>query len=55
MKKKEYIRPEISVLQLEVQAILANSQIRMASDDDYTDEEMDDYWDNPESKDIWAD
>ena len=35
MKKKEYIKPEIAVLQMETQAILAGSYIEKASYDDY--------------------
>ena len=35
MKKKEYIKPEIAVLQMETQAILAVSEIKMATEDDY--------------------
>ena len=43
MKKKEYIKPEIAVLQMETQAILAGSKIMKAMDDDYrnSDEYMD--------------
>ena len=36
MKKKEYIKPEIAVLQMETQAILAVSEIKMATEDDYS-------------------
>ena len=35
MEKKEYIKPEIAVLQMETQAILAGSEIKMATEDDY--------------------
>ena len=35
MEKKEYIKPEIAVLQMETQAILAVSEIKMATEDDY--------------------
>ena len=35
MKKKEYIKPEMKVLQMEIQAILAGSYIRKATEDDY--------------------
>ena len=41
MKKKEYIKPEIAVLQMETQAILAVSEIKKATDDDYRD--LDEY------------
>ena len=40
MEKKEYIKPEIAVLQMEAQAILAGSEIKMATDDDYNDENI---------------
>ena len=35
MKKKEYIKPEMKVLQMETQAILAGSYIRKTTEDDY--------------------
>ena len=35
MKKKEYIKPEMKVLQMEIQAILAGSYIRKTTEDDY--------------------
>ncbi|WP_308274649.1 hypothetical protein [Prevotella sp.] len=35
MKKKEYIKPELNVFQMETQAILAGSYIRKATEDDY--------------------
>ena len=35
MKKKEYIKPEIAVLQMETQAILAVSGIEKAKEADY--------------------
>ena len=35
MKKKEYIKPEMKVLQMETQAILAGSYIIKATEDDY--------------------
>ena len=53
MKKKEYIRPEICVVQMEVHSILTNSQISVAQESDYEEEEIDDYWDS--GKGIWAD
>ena len=40
MKKKEYIKPEVAVLQMEAQAILAVSEIRKATEDDYSDENI---------------
>ena len=53
MKKKEYIKPEIAVLQMETQAILAGSEIKIAADDDYSEESVSDYRDGNGS--IWAD
>ena len=41
MEKKEYIKPELNVYQMETQAILAGSYIRKATDDDYRD--LDEY------------
>ena len=35
MKKKEYIKPDMKVLQMEIQAILAGSYIRKTTEDDY--------------------
>ncbi|WP_308244356.1 hypothetical protein [uncultured Prevotella sp.] len=35
IKKKEYIKPEMKVLQMEIQAILAGSYIRKTTEDDY--------------------
>ena len=53
MKKKEYIKPEMNVYQMETQAILANSEIKIAADDDYSEESVSDYRDGSGS--IWAD
>lgn len=53
MKKKEYIKPEMNVYQMETQAILAGSEIKIATDNDYDEESVSDYrdkWGN-----IWAD
>ena len=53
MKKKEYIKPELSVYQTETQAILAGSCLEKAKDEDYNEESVNDYrdtWGN-----IWAD
>ena len=36
MKKKVYIKPEICVLQLDIQAALATSSVQQASEEDYT-------------------
>ena len=35
MEKKEYIKPDMKVLQMEIQAILAGSYIRKTTEDDY--------------------
>ena len=40
MKKKEYIKPEIAVLQMETQAILAVSEIEKAKEADYSNENI---------------
>ena len=40
MKKKEYIKPEIAVLQMETQAILAGSKIETAKENDYSDDNV---------------
>ena len=53
MKKKEYIKPEMNVYQMETQAILAGSEIKIAADDDYSEESVSDYRDGSGS--IWAD
>jgi len=41
MEKKEYIKPEMNVYQIETQAILAGSYIEIATEDDYRD--LDEY------------
>ena len=38
MEKKEYIKPEMNVYQMETQAILAGSNIKIATEDDYDEE-----------------
>ena len=53
MKKKEYIKPEMNVYQMETQAILAGSVIRKADNEDYSEGSVSDYRD--ESGSIWAD
>lgn len=53
MKKKEYIKPEMNVYQMETQAILAGSYIKKAADEDYSEEAVSDYRDANGS--IWAD
>lgn len=46
MKKKRYIKPVVSVMEMETTAILAGSVIRKASDEDYSDDKVQDFWDN---------
>ena len=55
MKKKRYIKPVVSVMEMETTAILAGSVIRKAGEADYSDENVKDFWDNPTNKGIWAD
>ena len=55
MKKKKYIKPVVSVMEMETTAILAGSGIQKAADVDYNDEKVKDFWDNPTDKRIWAD
>ena len=55
MKKKKYIKPVVSVMEMETTAILAGSVIQRAGDEDYSDEKVKDFWDNPTDKGIWAD
>lgn len=55
MKKKRYIKPVVSVMEMETTAILAGSGIQKAADVDYSDENVKDFWDNETNKGIWAD
>ena len=55
MKKKRYIKPVVSVMEMEITAILAGSVIRKAGDEDYSDDNVKDFWDNSTNKGIWAD
>ena len=55
MKKKRYIKPVVSVMEMENTAILAGSVIQKASEADYNDENVKDFWDNSTNKGIWAD
>ena len=55
MKKKRYIKPVVSVMEMETTAILAGSVIQKSSDEDYRDENVKDFWDNSTNKGIWAD
>ena len=55
MKKKRYIKPEVSVMEMETTAILAGSVIQKAAEEDYSDEKVQDFWDSSTDKGIWAD
>ena len=55
MKKKRYIKPVVSVMDMKTTAILAGSVIQKASEADYSDEKVKDFWDNQTDKRIWAD
>ena len=55
MKKKRYIKPVVSVMEMETTVILAGSGIQKASEEDYSDEKVQDFWDNSTNKGIWAD
>lgn len=53
MKKKRYIKPVVSVMEMETTTILAGSVIRKAAEEDYSNENVKDFWDT--NKGIWAD
>ncbi len=55
MRKKKYIKPVVSVMEMETTAILAGSGIQKAAEADYTDEKVSNFWDSKDSKSIWAD
>ena len=55
MKKKRYIKPVVSVMEMETTTILAGSVIQKASEEDYSNENVKDFWDNSTNKGIWAD
>ena len=55
MKKKKYIKPVVSVMEMETTAILVGSGIQKAADVDYHDEKVKDVGDNETNKGIWAD
>ena len=55
MKKKRYIKPVVSVMEMETTAILAGSVIQKAEEADYNEENVKNFWDNPTDKGIWAD
>ena len=40
MKKKEYIKPEMKVYQIETPSILAGSKIETAKENDYSDDNV---------------
>ena len=53
MKKKRYIKPVVSFMEMETTAILAGSVIQKSGEADYSDENVKDFWDT--NKGIWAD
>ena len=55
MKKEKYIKPVVSVMEMETTAILAGSVIRKAAEEDYSEENVKEFWDNSTNKGIWAD
>lgn len=54
MEKKVYIKPEICVLQLDIQAALAMSSVQQAPEEDYTDEKVKGLWDKTDKWKIWV-
>ena len=55
MKKKKYIKPVVSVMEMETTAILAGSVIEKAAEEDYCEENVKNFWDSSTNKGIWAD
>ena len=55
MKKKKYNKPVVSIMEMETTAILAGSVIQKAAEEDYSEENVKNFWDNPTDKGIWAD
>lgn len=57
MKKKEYIKPEVCIIEMETSNVLAGStSIDKASEgEDYTEENVKKLWDDPLKKGIWGD
>ena len=55
MKKKKYIKPVVSVMEMEATAILASSVIEKAAEDDYSNDNVKNFWDSSTNKGIWAD
>ena len=55
MKKKKYIKPVVSVMEMEATAILASSVIEKAAEEDYSNDNVKNFWDSSTNKGIWAD
>lgn len=55
MKKKKYIKPVVSVMEMGTTAILAGSVIQKAAEEDYSEDNVKNFWDNETNKGIWAD
>ena len=56
MKKKKYTKPEISVFQIESQAVLAYSnEIQVAPTELYNKKEVENLWERPDKHTIWSD
>ena len=57
MKKFKYIAPKSQVIEIELSSIMATSTeaIKKFKEEDYTEENVKNYWETPSSKDIWAD
>ncbi|MBU9909182.1 hypothetical protein KTQ96_14775 [Prevotella copri] len=55
MKKKKYIKPVVSVMEMETTAILASSVIEKAAEEDYSNDNVKNFWDSSTNKGIWAD
>lgn len=45
MNKKDYIKPQLMVYEMESQTLLAGSEVRKASEKDYSEENVSDYRD----------
>ena len=43
MEKKEYIKPEMNVYQIETPSILAGSEIKTAKEDDYSNDNVNNF------------
>lgn len=57
MKKFKYIAPKSQVIEIELSSIMATSTeaIKKFTEEDYTEENVKNFWETPSSKDIWAD